>query len=180
MSSTPFSAFYTKIPETTLPFICYCNKQLTPFKTGISDSAVKKYSNIADAMVYKRLPTTGDNYCAIIYLIPADVQVPVLVTYNDSGKEISRLNLYEKHCGEDELSSGLTWADITIDKKIIVHDSSSDFERDKQGNILEETRKIRVKSKNYSIDKTGKITLEKETSERVYDRKHPKKDDEKT
>jgi len=138
---------------------------LLPFKDTCYDTVATKRIILPDSLEkfkgYGRvLGKISDNqkYIAILYAIPADVQLPVLYTFDSAGKKISSLRLYIGNCcGENEDCSGASTVEITKDLRIILKDSIQTFERDKKNADKKRNIQTLKKHQEFRIDSTGRI-----------------------
>lgn len=137
-----------------LPFNDTCDDTLPIQRLSLPDSLSRfqKYGKLVG-----KLCETG-RYTAILYIIPADVELPVLQVFDTNGNKISSLKLFIGNCcGENEGCSGLSTVQITKDLHIILKDSTQTFERNKKN--LNKKRNIQTtkKTEEFRIDSTGKI-----------------------
>jgi len=100
---------------------------------------------------YKQIPTPG-NYIATLSLGAADCLLPVLTTYNLSGKKIDQKTLAIGYCRSGCGYQCAEYMTIKSDFVIYVSDTISSSSCDSLGNIIPGT------TQNYIISKTGYIT----------------------
>ncbi len=151
---TEISVLGTYIHSLALPFKDTCYDTMTVQKRKIPDSLskFKTYGQFIGKVSETR------QYIAILYSIPADVQLPVLHTFNANGDKISSLKLFIGNCcGENEGCSGLSTVQITRDLHIILKDSMQTFERNKRKFTKKKDIQTFKKYEEYKIDSTGKI-----------------------
>lgn len=152
---TEFERYSNQIKMIKLPLETNCDEYLTSFKNDIPDSLIKFYG-FELSKIYGKL-AENENYTAIIYLYPADDVLPIIKTTDKNGNKIAVLSLNESYCGSDENFWGVSWAKIYEDLSIQLGDSSITFERDENGVIKEETKKIEVRNRHFFIDDNGQI-----------------------
>ena len=149
-------AEYTKtIKRLKLPTSLICDIELKGGKSSIPQPVIDNYGK-KDAKILGKI-IDSPYLKAIIYLYPSDITLPILITYDKSGDKISELPLYEKYCGEDEFSSGKSWASIDRSLNIILKDSAVTYQRDNKGAIIESSKKVTINVKNYAITDIGTI-----------------------
>lgn len=148
------SMFSASVKSLKLPFTDTCFNTLAIQKKTLPDS-LSKFK--AYGQLVGKINETGD-YIALLYSIPADVQLPVLHTFTTNGEKISTLKLFIGNCcGENEDCSGLSTVVITKDMHIILKDSMQTFERDKKKFDKKKKIKTLKKYEEYKIESTGKI-----------------------
>ena len=148
------SVYSSAIHSIKLPFIdtCFDTIAIQHPKLPDSLSEFKNYGQIVGKVHETR------NYVAILYSIPADVQLPVLRTFNTNGQKISSLRLFIGDCcGENEDCSGQSTFEITGDMHIILRDSMQTFERDKKKYDKKKNFQMHKKMQEFKIDSNGKI-----------------------
>jgi hypothetical protein len=158
-NQTSFEEYTGKIKLIDLPFKASCGKPLDGSKLDFPDSTITKYGE-AGSRIYGKL-AENKNYTAIIYLAPADIVLPVIVTNDKKGNKISKLVVYERMCGDDEFGWGTSSAEISKDLTISLSDSSVSFKRDLNGKIMDSTRKTEVRHRKFYIKDDGKIENKK-------------------
>jgi len=156
---TEFEKYANEIEKIKLPLETNCNEWLSSSQKGISDSLIKSFG-IEFSNVYGKL-SENENYTAIVYLYPADDVLPIIKTTDKNGNKIAVLSLYENYCGEDENFWGVSWARINEDLSIQLGDSLVTFERNENGEIIEETKKTEVRNRYFYIDNNGQIIEKK-------------------
>ena len=154
-----FEKYSEKISTIDLPFKVNCDNNLIGSDFGFSDSIRNKYAGIAFARIYGKLPY-NEKYTGIIYLFAQDIDLPILKITDKKGKEISSLALVMEPCGTYG-PDGFTfsWCEITSDLKIKQKDSSSTYNRDTLGNIIESSIKSKVTFTTYEIDNNGYLKM---------------------
>lgn len=146
--------YSSSIKSIKLPFIDTCYDTIAVQNVLLPDSlsAFKKYGGL--------IGKVGENnhYVAILYAIPADVQLPVLRVFDKNGGEVASLKLLLGNCcGENEDCSGVSTVCITKDLHIILKDSTQTFERDKKNADKKYNIQLQKRKKEFMIDSTGKI-----------------------
>jgi len=152
--SNIITAYAAAINSLQLPLKDTCYDTLAIRRLSLPDSLskFKKYGEIVGKIDENR------NYVAVLYAIPADIQLPVLQTFNKDGKEISSLKLFIGNCcGENEDCSGLSSFQITKDLHIILKDSMQTFERNKNNSDKKRNIETHKKVEEFKIDSTGNI-----------------------
>jgi hypothetical protein len=137
-----------------LPFVDTCYDTIATQKQRFPDSLskFKSYGQLLGKVKETK------QYLALLYSIPADVQLPVLHTFNTNGDKISTLKLFIGNCcGENEGCSGLSTVVITKDMHIILKDSMQTFERNKKKFNKKKNFRIVKKYEEFKIDSTGTI-----------------------
>ena len=150
-----FSEYSEEIPIINLPFHSTCDIELNGSKLGLTNKEISKFGR-KDCSVYGKL-VDNEKYTAIIYLLPCDIVLPIIQTTDKKGKKISELELHDGYCGEDEFSWGSSSFTINKDLTIQIIDSVSSFERDDKAEIIESTKKVTIKHKQFYINENGKI-----------------------
>lgn len=98
----------------------------------------------------------------IIYTVPADVAVPVLVTYNKQGNKIDSLGLFENASGVGLETEVYVRAVYLPNKTIKIIDSTVKWKLDKTGgDRIEGSESFTIDSSQYIIDNSGKISKPK-------------------
>lgn len=151
-----FSDYENSLPVISLPLYFYCDKPVKKTFTGMPGDIILKYSGNLTSQVMGKINNTGD-YITILYLVQGDIQVPFICTFDRQGKKISTLQLFDKYCGENEASIGMSWAEITHEVTIIKDDSETTFNRDAKGEIIKETMKTAKHEQDYTINEKGYI-----------------------
>jgi hypothetical protein len=130
-------------------------------------------SESADTLFYKQafsiacyglLPDTTDYY-GIIWLAPADLNYPVITTYNKKGEIIDESGIQIGYCGSD---CGYDCSEtITIGQSLDIFsiDSIRVTDCDAQGHLIDSTLRRYVIYKTGQITKKGKIELAEEVRE---------------
>jgi hypothetical protein len=104
------------------------------------------------------LPDTENSY-KIIWLAPAEVEIPILTTFTKDGKKIKEEQLGVGGCGSD---CGFSCKEfITINKELTIfsRDSINSTDCDTSGNPMENTTKKYISYKTGKIMKDGKIRM---------------------
>lgn len=154
-----FSDYSKQIKKVDLPFRTTCDNGLQGTKLNFSDSIIGSYG-VELGSIFGKI-ADNDKFTAIVYLCPADVILPVIQTTSKTGEKISKLQLFEKYCGEDEHSWSTSKAEITKDLTILLRDSVITYDRNKKGMIIEKSRKTEVSSRVFYIDSEGQIIEKK-------------------
>ena len=127
-------------------------------------------SNSPDTLFYKGaysiacyglLPDTSIFY-GVIWLEPADLEYPVITTYDKNGEIIDEREINIGYCGDD---CGYHCTEtVTIDKdyKIFSADSVTSSDCDTLGHIIETSTKKYVIFKTGQINKNGKVEMSNE------------------
>ena len=77
------------------------------------------------------------NYVAFLSVNTyADFAIPYLITFTKQGKLITKFELYDTICGEDEFYYGVSTFTINKDLSINVNDSTAEYKRDSAGEII--------------------------------------------
>jgi hypothetical protein len=158
-SKTEFERYSKNIRIIDLPLHLKCDQELRDGSPKIDTSLISKYG-ISGSSIYRKFAET-EYYTAIVYLQPADIVLPVIQTTDKQGNKISALPLYERWCGEDEHSQGISWAGIEKDMTIVLSDSVIHFKRDKNGEIIPKSKKTKVRQRIYHIEPNGMIKEQK-------------------
>lgn len=156
-----FSDYSEKIPLITLPLISTCDVELKGSRFGFTDKEILKYGTEMSE-IHGKL-ADKDKYTAIIYLYPADVVLPIILTTDKKGQKISRLDLYENYCNESETSIETSAFKINKDLSIQLTDTLTTFDRNEKDEIIESTKKATVSRKLFLINENGKIIEQKTT-----------------
>ena len=145
-----------------MPLDLKCDKELESLRHDFDQTLILKYGQ--GNHIFGKIAETN-NFMAIIYLVPADIQLPVIQTTDKKGNKISELSMYERWCGEDPYSKGTSWASISKDLTIVLSDSAILYKRDttggRIGEIIEDTKRTEVRHRVFKIDDTGHIQEEK-------------------
>ena len=150
-----FEVYAGNIAPVALPLIIPCEKEWPVTDVAISEKLIARFGT-EGAKIYGKLADT-ETFTAIIYLVPADIMLPVIQTTDKEGNKISDLPLFEKWCGEDEFSTGTSKAEITEDLTIILSDSVVLYSRNDAGEIIEESKKTEVRRRTFTINESGRI-----------------------
>lgn len=154
-----FIEFTNNIKQLKFPIEAKCEKDLIGSTIDLNKETIKKYGP-ENCSIYGKI-FENNKYTAIMYLYPTDVSMPIIQTNNKNGTKISSLNLYEISCWEDESISENSWFIINKDLSIELGDSSTTFERDDNGEIIESTRTIKVRNRTFKINSAGEIIEQK-------------------
>jgi hypothetical protein len=148
------SAYCSVIHSIQLPIKDTCDDTIAIQKVSLPDSLTRfnKYGQLLGKI------NESKNYTAILYAIPADIQLPVLRTFDKDGKEIASLKLFIGNCcGENEDCSGSSTFHITKELQIILKDSVQTFERDKKNLDKKKNTQTLIKQEEFKIDSLGNI-----------------------
>jgi hypothetical protein len=147
-------AYSSSIKSIKLPFVDTCYDTVAVQQVNPPDSL---FQFIEHGQLIGKVYETN-KYVAILYTLPADIQLPVLEVFNKEGKEIASLTLLMGDCcGEDEACAGVSTVCITKELHIILKDSTQTFERDKKNADKKYHVQIEKKQREYVIDSTGRI-----------------------
>ena len=155
-----FSAFKKEISPLSLPIKSNCQTDLVAPKPIFADSIIAKFG-LKNGTVYGKI-VDAPNYSAILYLLPADVVLPIIQTNDSLGKKISSMALYEKYCGEDEFSKGISWFSVAENGEnisIFLTDTATTFERNDKGKVIAKSEKMEIRNREFSINSKGEITF---------------------
>lgn len=154
--NTEYSDYIKKIPLIDLPLEINCDSDFSLSKLIVSDSLIKKYG-IEGAYIYGKL-NIKKKFEAVIYLVVAEVYIPILRITNASGNLIDELILLQSCYGTDWEYSR-SWVKITPKLEIIMKDTIKRWQLDtlNEINIIEGSEKVEVKTRTFFIDKVGKI-----------------------
>lgn len=156
-----FSEYSEKIPLITLPLSSSCDTVLKGSSFGLSNTEISKYGT-ETSEVYGKI-AVKEKYTAIIYLYPADVVLPIILTTDKNGNQISKLDLYENYCNESETSFETSTFIIDKDLSIQLTDTLTTFDRDDKDEIIDSTKNTTIAKKQFFINEDGKI-IEKKTT----------------
>ena len=154
-----FDDYLTVIPNIKLPLDLKCEVELNGSTLKFDRTTIAKFGQ-ENSRINGKIAVT-DNFTAILYLYPADIVLPIIQTTDRQGKKISELKIYERWCGEDELSWGTSWAKISKDLTITLSDSAIIYKRNGEGEIIEESKTTEVRHRKYQIDNKGRINEKK-------------------
>lgn len=150
-----FKKFCEQIPTIKFPLIIDCNSNLSPVPT-IADSVIKKYGGSEYIpFVYGKI-TTNKKYTAIIYLVVADIYVPIIKIHDKYGNPIDKFTLLQ-NCYGDICYEANSWAEITTDLKITIKDTIKTCALDTLDNIKPGSEKIQSTLREFIIDNEGKF-----------------------
>ena len=149
-----FPDYVKTINQIDLPLKTTCEKELEPPLLPYADSLISKFGP-ENSRIYGKL-ADKKRFTAIIYLYPADIVLPIIQTTDKQGNKISTLNLFE-NCNEDELFKSTSWTSINKDLSIVINDSITTYKRDKEGEIINSSKRTKISHKNFYIDDEGQI-----------------------
>lgn len=150
-----FSEYSVRIRQVDLPLNLSCYQELQSIQPGFPESEIRKFGP-EECRIFGKI-FECENFTAILYLYPADMALPILQTTDKQGRKISALALFETFCGEDETSRDTSWACIHNDLRIELSDSAITFQRDKEGERIQETIKTKVRHRQFYVNSRGKI-----------------------
>ncbi len=154
-----FLDFSEKIKQINLPLSAKCEMDLKGSNFDFGNKTINKYGPV-NSLIYGKL-AEKEKYTVILYINPADVALPILQTNNKKGEKISSLNLYEISCWEEENVKETSWFRINKNLNIELGDSSTTFDRNDTGEIIELSKKIKVRNRTFSINSDGVIYEQK-------------------
>lgn len=159
-SNPDFKGFLRKFKVLSLPLTIKTLEIIVDSskKLNNKDNAFIKSEYPNEIYAYGMLPDTEANY-KIIWLAPAEVEVPVLTTFTKDGKKIKEEGLGVGGCGSD---CGFSCKEfITINKELTIfsRDSINSTDCDTSGNPMENTTKKYISYKTGKIMKDGKIRM---------------------
>jgi len=129
-------------------------------KLNAKDNVFIKSEYPDEIYAYGILPDTADFY-KIIWLQPAEIEVPVLTTFSKTGKKISEKYLSVGGCGSDCGFSCAEFITIGQDLTIFSRDSITSSDCDTAGNLKPNTTKKYIRFEKGSVLKSGKIKMSK-------------------
>jgi len=129
-------------------------------KLNSKDNVFIKSEYPDEIYAYGILPDTTDFY-KIIWLQPAEIEVPVLTTFSKTGKKISEKYLGVGGCGSDCGFSCAEFITIGKDLTIFSRDSIKSSDCDTDGNLKPNTIKKYIRFEMGSVLKSGKIKMSK-------------------
>lgn len=157
VNSQGFSNYLQRIDPMILPYKSGCYDFIHFDREG-------KYSALVDTtysseweIPFKRIKTNR-NFEIVVYLIPADIYVPILKTFDLNGKEISEFQFFTNCDGEPGFRER-QFVEIRQNLQIIKTDSIWRWELDEDYYEIESTKKIEVKRSIYEIDVNGLIIM---------------------
>jgi hypothetical protein len=161
-ANTDFAVFLKKFKVLSLPLTI---KTLeievdSSKKLNSKDNVFIKSEYPDEIYAYGMLPDTETNY-KIIWLEPAEVEIPVLTTFTKAGKKIKEEELGVGGCGSDCGFNCKEYITINTDLSIFSRDSIKSTDCDTSGNIIESTAKKYMRYKTGKVLKSGKIEMTK-------------------
>jgi len=150
-----FDDYLKAIPAIELPLNLKCDVEPVGSTLGFNDATIEKYGQKYSEIFGKI--AVRENFAAIIYLYPADIVLPIIQTTDRQGNKIAEFKVYEEYCGADEFFWSTSWVTIMEDLTIVLKDSTIMYERNCEGEIIEETKKKEVRQRKFQIDNKGKI-----------------------
>jgi len=150
-----FDDYLKAIPDIELPLSLKCDIYPIGSTFGFDAATIEKYGP-KHSEIFGKI-AVRENFAAIIYLYPADVVLPIVQTTDRQGNKISEIKVYELYCGADEFFQSTSWVTIMKDLSITLEDSTDVYERNLEGEIIEETRKTEVRNREFQIDNAGQI-----------------------
>ncbi|HWY98604.1 MAG TPA: hypothetical protein VNY36_05940 [Bacteroidia bacterium] len=163
-SNSDFNAFLKKFKHHEIPLAikgCKINMShiADTFKISASDSL---YMPLEGFIPYCTFKTNG-NYVAIIYLGEADCLLPVIRTYNKTGKMIDEKGIAIGGCGVGPGFTCEEYMTLRKDYTLYTSDTISVSEIDSLGNEIKGTETKYVVYKEGRLLSSGKIELSGET-----------------
>ena len=150
-----FAQYLEMIPELTLPYETGCGSYY-PNYPEIPDSINIKYSRWDLYFPYRRFPTTG-NFQLVMYLAPADIELPIFYTYTNRGDTIATKQMFFGYCGGEP---GYYHKEhFRLDEQmILIHfDSTWRHEVDEDYNEIEGTETFEAVTTNFKINADGEF-----------------------
>jgi hypothetical protein len=163
-SSSDFNTFLNKFKHSEIPItIKGCKIATLPisdtFKKSDSDSI---YMPLSGSLPYCTFKTNG-NYAAIIYLGEADCFLPILRTYDKTGKKIDEKCIAIGGCGVGPGFTCEEYMTLRKDYTLYTSDTISESAIDSLGNEIKGTETKYVVYKEGRLLSSGKIELSAET-----------------
>lgn len=119
-----FDVYLKQLPKQELPLSGVCYNEVPWKKNQISDSLIAIYGRESSRVAGLLWET--ERYTAVLYLYPADVELPIIYTTDRNGKKIDSLQMYDSWCGDFETGYGCSWFEIGADHSIMLRDSFSE------------------------------------------------------
>ncbi|GAC1309002.1 MAG: hypothetical protein NVSMB24_23700 [Mucilaginibacter sp.] len=130
----------------------------TSQKLNVKDNVFIKSEYPDEIYAYGILPDTANIY-KVIWLQPAEMEVPVLTTFTKNGKKINEEYLGVGGCGSDCGFSCSEFITINRDFTIFSGDSVESTDCDTSGNLKPNTTKKYIRYKTGKVLKSGKIKM---------------------
>ncbi len=160
ITNKKFANLLSKLETIDLPYKTSCDADYV--SNTVLDTADYAFlvENIWD-QPFKRIETSH-NFEIIMFLVPADIILPVIRTYDLNGKQIDSEQMFFSYCGGEPGYFGKEFIKINKDLSIIHTDSIWSCEVDENYNDIDSTRTLKVK--NFSVNILPNGQIEKETN----------------
>lgn len=153
---TDFEQYLDAIPELELPLTIRCDGDFNWFTGQIPEEPKDRFipSNGSPGIMGKI--TFNDTISGVIYLYPADSELPILKTYRLSGILIDSLQMIDQYCGLEYESEGYSWINIQ-DDQIELSDTTRYWERDENHEKIPNTDRTERRYSLFQVASDGKI-----------------------
>lgn len=150
-----FSNYLQKIEPLELPYQAGCIEFIDFDNMTKNSALIDTTYSLNWEIPFKRIKTEK-NFEIVIYLMPADIFIPIVKTFDLNGNEISKLMIFSNCDGEPGFRERQFFT-IHKDFQIIKTDSVWTWELDNDHNEIKSTEKINVTKSYYSIENNGLI-----------------------
>jgi hypothetical protein len=154
-----FQGLLDQAETATFPLVLESTKPL-PKSTPLREITLRKYKPFLPAtgqsFLYKKCYGNDSTIC-LIFLQPADVELPRLYSYNKiTGQKIDSLDLYVNG-GTDQGYFRMNRMTLTNNRLLNYYDSTWQSQTDNDGNPLPGTERIMIILKQFEITGEGHI-----------------------
>ena len=159
-----FDGIAKRIKRINLPFYDTCGTNLTCMDFVGYDTAINTYLPCSGDNDSQKLCVIGkiyecDKYIALLLANSgADWQMHYIATFTHEGKLLSNMELlFRAGCGEEEDYWGRAECSIMENLTVNLKDSSAEFKRDSNLNIISESIVAKSHSSSFAISDNGTI-----------------------
>ncbi|SMO92774.1 hypothetical protein SAMN06265379_1173 [Saccharicrinis carchari] len=155
VTNAEFQEFLNQLDFLELPYETNCFNDYKQDRE-ISPELTMKFNDNKLEYPYKKIATTG-KFKIVMYLAPADVLLPIVKTYDMSGKIIDSEQLFWGYCGGEPGYYHSEHLQINTSKLITHIDSTWTHEVDTDYNEIKGTEKFELKVIDFAINSDGTI-----------------------
>ena len=155
-TASDFERYLNSLQEIKLPVSFDTKTDLITYSPAFDTALFSKYKHQDASAPYGRL-AVKDSVITIIEIVPGDVLIPLICTFDMAGNKLDSLNPYNK-AGADMGYESYEFVTLNKSNEIIVRDSTWTWDLNADGtDILEETESLSVDTVIYRVERNGRI-----------------------
>lgn len=150
-----FKKYLQSIPELKIPLTIRCDEEFIRVNNVVPTMLKEKFLPSGNPDIMGKI-IFNDSAVGVVYLYPADSEMPVLKTYSLTGNPIDSLQMIDRYCGLEYESEGYSW--IKLNKgQIELSDTTKFWKRDSQHEKVPDTDQIEMRKTKFKVVPNGKI-----------------------